>query len=212
MWETPAASASSKERRKGWDCITVPRFAWLRLFHGSALLAKSLPYIRSHHSMFLDQHAKLFRGNTQLFAPIFQLIGFVDIDAKTVSRSSFCSVVGHCDLLQTQIASNGESAHERATLCADPSDNPLKSKPVPPSQPLSFIESMECLPVTVVPEGAAWTYEIKLDGYRLEVIRDGAATTLYSRNANILNDRFPYIAKALSGIPSGTILDGELVA
>ncbi len=81
-----------------------------------------------------------------------------------------------------------------------------------PSKPLSFIESMECLPVTVVPEGSTWTYEIKLDGFRLEVIRDGAETTLYSRNANILNDRFPYIAKALSGIPSGTILDGELVA
>ena len=66
--------------------------------------------------------------------------------------------------------------------------------------------------MTVVPEGATWTYEIKLDGFRLEVIRDGPDTTLYSRNANILNERFPYIAKALSGIPSGTILDGELVA
>jgi DNA ligase D-like protein (predicted ligase) len=88
----------------------------------------------------------------------------------------------------------------------------LKSKTIPLPKPLTFIESMECLPVTVVPEGATWTYEIKLDGFRLEVIRDGAETTLYSRNANILNGRFPYIAKALSGIPSGTILDGELVA
>jgi hypothetical protein len=29
----------------------------------------------------------------------------------------------------------------------------------------SFIETMECLPVAKIPEGAEWTYEIKL--YRL---------------------------------------------
>jgi hypothetical protein len=37
----------------------------------------------------------------------------------------------------------------------------------------AFIEPMECLPVPRVPEGAEWTYEIKLDGYRLEVVRSG---------------------------------------
>jgi ATP-dependent DNA ligase len=39
-----------------------------------------------------------------------------------------------------------------------------------------FIESMECLPVTKIPEGPEWTYEIKLDGYRLEVVRAGGET------------------------------------
>ena len=29
-----------------------------------------------------------------------------------------------------------------------------------------FIEPMECLAVTKLPEGPDWTYEIKLDGYR----------------------------------------------
>jgi hypothetical protein len=29
----------------------------------------------------------------------------------------------------------------------------------------TFVESMECLPVSELPEGAQWTYEIKL--YRL---------------------------------------------
>ena len=52
---------------------------------------------------------------------------------------------------------------------------------------------------------ATWTYKTKLDGFRAEVIRDGADTTLYSRNANIVNDRFPYIAKALSGAAAGFI-------
>jgi ATP-dependent DNA ligase len=75
-----------------------------------------------------------------------------------------------------------------------------------------FIESMECLPVTTIPEGLEWTYEIKLDGFRLQVVRKGSETTLYSRRENVLNARFPYIAKALKHLPSGTVVDGELVA
>ncbi|CAN5441391.1 hypothetical protein BH10ACI4_BH10ACI4_28310 [soil metagenome] len=76
----------------------------------------------------------------------------------------------------------------------------------------SFVESMECLPVTELPEGPEWSYEIKLDGYRLEAIRAGGETTLYSRKANVLNRKFGYVAKALDYLPAETILDGELVA
>jgi hypothetical protein len=36
---------------------------------------------------------------------------------------------------------------------------------------------MECLPVTSVPEGPEWTYEIKLDGYRLEAVKTGGKVT-----------------------------------
>ena len=63
-----------------------------------------------------------------------------------------------------------------------------------------------------VPEGREWTYEIKLDGYRLEVLRSEGKTTLYSRRQNVLNGKFPYIAKSLDGLPNGTVIDGELVA
>jgi bifunctional non-homologous end joining protein LigD len=76
----------------------------------------------------------------------------------------------------------------------------------------AFIESMECMPVTTLPEGPGWTYEIKLDGYRLEAIKNGGATTLYSRRANVLNGKFQYIADALKKLPDGTVIDGELVA
>ena len=37
-------------------------------------------------------------------------------------------------------------------------------------------------------------------------------TTLYSRRENVLNGKFPYIAKSLDGLPNGTVIDGELVA
>jgi ATP-dependent DNA ligase len=71
---------------------------------------------------------------------------------------------------------------------------------------------MECLPVSKIPEGTQWTYEIKLDGYRLEVVKDKREITLYSRRRNILNRKFGYIAEALDDLPDGTILEGELVA
>lgn len=77
---------------------------------------------------------------------------------------------------------------------------------------LTFIESMECLPVAKLPEGPEWTYEIKLDGYRLEVIKEPGKIRLYSRRGNLLNKKFPYIGDALSKLPNATILDGEVVA
>jgi ATP-dependent DNA ligase len=35
---------------------------------------------------------------------------------------------------------------------------------VSPKQSAGFIETMDCLPVSKLPEGREWTYEIKLDG------------------------------------------------
>jgi ATP-dependent DNA ligase len=40
---------------------------------------------------------------------------------------------------------------------------------------------MDCLPVSTLPEGSEWTYEIKLDGYRLEAVGNAGRTTLSSR-------------------------------
>jgi ATP-dependent DNA ligase len=71
---------------------------------------------------------------------------------------------------------------------------------------------MECLPVTKLPQGLEWSYEIKLDGFRLEAVKTKGKTTLYSRRRNILNRQFPYIASALEDLPDTTVLDGEVVA
>jgi DNA ligase D-like protein (predicted ligase) len=78
--------------------------------------------------------------------------------------------------------------------------------------PATFVESMECLGVATLPEGPNWTYEIKLDGFRLEAIKTKDGTTLYSRRRNVLNRKFLYIADALADLPDDTIIDGELVA
>jgi DNA ligase D-like protein (predicted ligase) len=87
-----------------------------------------------------------------------------------------------------------------------------KKKSAKASIPIAFIESMECLPVSVLPEGKEWSYEIKLDGFRLEAVKKNGETTLYSRRGNALNNKFPYIATALKALPNDTILDGEVVA
>ena len=71
---------------------------------------------------------------------------------------------------------------------------------------------MDCLPVSRLPEGPEWIYEIKLDGYRLEVVRSAGRTTLYSRRQNVLNQKFHYVATALKDLPDETVIDGELVA
>jgi bifunctional non-homologous end joining protein LigD len=88
----------------------------------------------------------------------------------------------------------------------------MTSKRAPAKRVAGFIETMDCLPVPELPAGPQWTYEIKLDGYRLEVVRSGGKTTLYSRRQTVLTQRFPYIATALDGLPGGTVIDGEPVA
>jgi ATP-dependent DNA ligase len=75
-----------------------------------------------------------------------------------------------------------------------------------------FIEPMECLPVEKIPEGDLWSYELKLDGYRIEAVKSGGKVTLYSRRGTDLSQRFEYVASALDGLPDETVIDGEIVA
>lgn len=72
---------------------------------------------------------------------------------------------------------------------------------------------MECLPVGRIPEGDAWVYELKLDGYRVQAIRDGAGVRLLSRKGKDLTKKYPLVTRdLLDAIKVDTALDGELVA
>jgi ATP-dependent DNA ligase len=75
-----------------------------------------------------------------------------------------------------------------------------------------FIEPMECLPAERIPEGDLWTYELKLDDYRIEAVKTGGKITLYSRRRTDLTQRFEYVTAALASLPDETVIDGELVA
>lgn len=78
---------------------------------------------------------------------------------------------------------------------------------------MKYIEPMLSEAVDELPENSdAWSYEIKLDGYRCLALWDKNGVKLYSRKKNLLNSRFPTVAKALESMEPGTIFDGEIVA
>jgi ATP-dependent DNA ligase len=81
-----------------------------------------------------------------------------------------------------------------------------------PKTKAGFVEPMDCLAVSKLPEGSQRIWEIKLDGYRAVPVKSGAVVTLYSRNRKILNKRLPYIVEPLRSLPDGTVVDGEIVA
>jgi hypothetical protein len=71
-----------------------------------------------------------------------------------------------------------------------------------------------CLPTTgkAVPAGADWLHEVKYDGYRLRVERDGDRVRLFSRNGYDWTGRYPWIVEAARMIRQKRfVLDGEAV-
>jgi bifunctional non-homologous end joining protein LigD len=79
-------------------------------------------------------------------------------------------------------------------------------------RPSGFIEP--CLPLKVArpPSGPLWVHEIKHDGYRLMVRRDGLRVRCFTRNGHDWADRFPAIVDAASRIQASSFLiDGEAV-
>jgi bifunctional non-homologous end joining protein LigD len=72
---------------------------------------------------------------------------------------------------------------------------------------------MECLQVERLPEDDDWIYELKLDGYRAQGIRDSRGARVLSKNGKDLSKKFPAVATALDhALMEQTVVDGELVA
>ena len=62
------------------------------------------------------------------------------------------------------------------------------------------------------PSGPLWVHEIKHDGYRLMVRRDGSRVRCFTRNGHDWADRFPAIVDAAIRIKAASFLiDGEVV-
>ena len=61
-------------------------------------------------------------------------------------------------------------------------------------------------------DAAAWQAEWKWDGMRAQIVRRGDDTTLWSRGEEPINDAFPDVLAAAAVLPTGTVLDGELLA
>lgn len=71
-----------------------------------------------------------------------------------------------------------------------------------------------CIPTVgkAVPAGAEWFHEVKYDGYRLRIERDGLSIRLISRGGHDWSKRFPWIAEAaLKNRRKQFVIDGEAV-
>jgi bifunctional non-homologous end joining protein LigD len=75
----------------------------------------------------------------------------------------------------------------------------------------AFIQPMTAKVVHALPEGRAWLYEVKLDGYRALLLKDGERVHIRSRNAKTL--AYPAVEAAARKLQVGSVvLDGEIVA
>ena|ERR1017187_9393141 len=78
---------------------------------------------------------------------------------------------------------------------------------------IPFTSPMECLTVAGLPDNPDWVYELKLDGFRGQGIRDKRGIHLLSKNGKDFSKRFPQVCAALKeALQLGTAVDGELVA
>ena len=69
-----------------------------------------------------------------------------------------------------------------------------------------------CIPTraTIVPDSPDWLHEVKYDGYRLRVERDGDRVRLITRGGYNWTDRYPWIVEAaLKNRQERFVIDGE---
>jgi DNA ligase D-like protein (predicted ligase) len=77
----------------------------------------------------------------------------------------------------------------------------------------TFVTPMAALPVDGLPEGPQWSYELKLDGYRALIIKDGGSIRVRSRNDKDLMQMYPAVAAAGRSLQADqAVIDGEIVA
>src|SRR5256714_11022027 len=82
-----------------------------------------------------------------------------------------------------------------------------------PSSKPRFIDPMKAKLVEKPPKHGDWMYELKFDGFRAIAVKSGQNVSLFSRNENKLDARFPEIVDAIEKIPAREcVIDGEIVA
>ena len=90
---------------------------------------------------------------------------------------------------------------------------PAKSvKPKKSSAPPAFVEPQLCSIAEAPPSGDEWVYELKYDGYRLELaVADGKAV-VYTRSGLDWTERFSHLAADAGGLKCrSALIDGEAV-
>jgi bifunctional non-homologous end joining protein LigD len=87
------------------------------------------------------------------------------------------------------------------------SDKPLASAPTP-----KFVPPQLCETADTPPAGEDWIFELKYDGYRLELATGADGAVVYTRSGLDWTNRFPGLARAAFALPCrNALLDGEAV-
>lgn len=91
-------------------------------------------------------------------------------------------------------------------LFAAQDDASDRSRPYPFYLASPLAEEIEALG-----DPTRWLAEWKWDGIRAQLVVRGGDVFLWSRGEELITERFPEVAAAARALPSGTVIDGELV-
>jgi DNA ligase-1 len=92
-------------------------------------------------------------------------------------------------------------------LCASAATSPRRGQPYP-----FFLAHPLVGDPPLLGDLADWHAEWKWDGIRGQFVRRDGETFLWSRGEELVTERFPEIAALGARLPSGTVLDGEILA
>lgn len=112
------------------------------------------------------------------------------------------------DSLARRFETSVVSARDRADVEAGRAPQKVKGKAEPPAfRPPNLCESAKS-----VPTDKGWLYELKYDGYRLQIAMGGGAARVYTRSGLDWSPRFPGLVAAARRLPcTSALLDGEAV-
>jgi bifunctional non-homologous end joining protein LigD len=75
----------------------------------------------------------------------------------------------------------------------------------------TFIRPCQPARATKPPKGDGWLHEPKLDGYRLQIVKEGRLVRLHSKSGYDWTERFLDVASGLAGLPCrSAVIDAEL--
>jgi DNA ligase-1 len=113
------------------------------------------------------------------------------------------------DRIAQRLAGTWEPTPESwARLIADAAiDDDRSDQPYPFFLASALEQAVETLGLS-----SDWLAEWKWDGIRAQLIRRGDAVAVWSRGEERLDGRFPEIERAALALPSGCVLDGEILA
>lgn len=92
-------------------------------------------------------------------------------------------------------------------LSPHPGTGPSSGQPYP----FYLASPLEARPASLGEVGD-WRFEWKWDGIRAQMLRHPGAIMLWSRGEELINESFPELVAVAESLPSGTVLDGEILA